>query len=135
MVVLMTSPYGLLFFFLSHLFTWTYDAYTIQHNLFCTCVIPNFLSASSLCAYTLAQFLYFKSSTFHLKLLCPADAPSTAAFEGMLSTPPAPAKMFPVSSTNDTGMSTRVNVYCVMVLPDIVSSLFSYPGRNPKRGS
>jgi hypothetical protein len=53
----------------------------------------------------------------------------------MLSTPPAPAKMFPVSSTNDTGMSTRVNVYCVMVLPDIVSSLFSYPGRNPKRGS
>ncbi|CAD6269088.1 unnamed protein product [Miscanthus lutarioriparius] len=31
-----------------------------------------------------------------------SDAPSTAAFEGMLSTPPAPAKMFPVSSTNDT---------------------------------
>jgi hypothetical protein len=31
----------------------------------------------------------------------------------MLSTSPTPAKMFPVSSTNDTGMSTCVNIYCV----------------------
>jgi len=125
------------FFFCYHLFTCTCDAY-VQYNItFFVLVRYQIFSWHHcyICTHTLAQFLYFISITFHLKLLCPADAPSTAAFEGMLSTPPAPAKMFPVSSTNDTGMSTRVNVYCVMVLPDIVSSLFSYPGRNPKRGS
>ena len=102
-------------FFWSHLFTCTCDAY-VQYNItFFVLVRYQIFSWHHcyICTHTLAQFLYFISITFHLKLLCPADAPSTAAFEGMLSTPPAPAKMFPVSSTNDTGTSTCVNIYCV----------------------
>ena len=104
----------------------------IQYNItfFCTCVIPDFLLPSSLCTYTLAQSLYFKSSTFHLKLLCPADAPSTNSLWGILSSSPTPAKMFPVSSTNDTGTSTCVNIYCVTVL--YLTSHLQLPRQQPK---
>lgn len=59
--------------------------------------------ASSLPAHILTLSFLTKRSPQISHRMNSSDAPSTAAFAGMLSTSPTPAKMFPVSSTNDTG--------------------------------
>ncbi|XP_066355249.1 uncharacterized protein [Miscanthus floridulus] len=58
--------------------------------------------ASSLPAHILALSFLTKRPPQISHRMNSSDAPSTAAFGVMLSTSPAPAKMFPVSSTNDT---------------------------------